>query len=89
MHSLTAMVQTPSKALTLDEFLKLPETQPASEFVEGRIIQKPIPQGKHSTVQLDLGADINQYWAHALTLQSVSPAIGNDSDQLTLLPPES
>jgi len=60
MHSLTAMVQTPSKSLTLDEFLKLPETQPASEFIEGRIIQKPMPQGKHSTVQLDLGADINR-----------------------------
>ncbi|BAZ31192.1 hypothetical protein NIES4074_36640 [Cylindrospermum sp. NIES-4074] len=53
------MVQTPTKLLTLDEFLKLPETKPASEFIDGQIIQKPMPQGKHSTVQLDLGADIN------------------------------
>ena len=55
----TAMVQIPTKPLTLDEFLKLPESKPASEFIEGQIIQKPMPQGKHSTVQLDLGAGVN------------------------------
>jgi Uma2 family endonuclease len=54
------MVQIPTKPLTLEEFLQLPETKPASEFIDGQIIQKPMPQGKHSTVQLDLGADINQ-----------------------------
>jgi Uma2 family endonuclease len=53
------MVQTPTKPLTLHEFLKLPETKPASEFIDGQIIQKPMPQGKHSTVQLDLGASVN------------------------------
>jgi Uma2 family endonuclease len=53
------MVQTPTKPLTLEEFLQLPETKPASEFINGQIIQKPMPQGKHSTVQGDLGADIN------------------------------
>lgn len=53
------MIQTPTKTLTLEEFLKLPETKPASEFIAGKIIQKPMPQGKHSTLQLDLGADIN------------------------------
>jgi Uma2 family endonuclease len=59
LFSRLAMVQTPTKAITLDEFLKLPETKPASEFIDGHIIQKPMPQGKHSTVQLDLGANIN------------------------------
>ncbi|MGG6269070.1 Uma2 family endonuclease [Leptolyngbya sp. AN03gr2] len=54
------MVQTPIKPLTLEEFLQLPETKPASEFIDGQMIQKPMPQGKHSTVQLDLGAGINQ-----------------------------
>ncbi|NJN87078.1 MAG: Uma2 family endonuclease [Leptolyngbyaceae cyanobacterium SL_7_1] len=53
------MVQTPTKPISLDEFLKLPETKPASEFIDGQIIQKPMPQGKHSSVQLDLGAAIN------------------------------
>ncbi|MBE9200500.1 MULTISPECIES: Uma2 family endonuclease [unclassified Nodularia (in: cyanobacteria)] len=53
------MVQTPTKSLTLEEFLQQPETKPASEFIDGQIIQKPMPQGKHSTLQVDLGADIN------------------------------
>jgi len=30
--------------LTLEEFLKLPETKPASEYIGGQIIQKPMPQ---------------------------------------------
>ena len=48
------MVQTAIKSIALEAFLKLPETKPASEFVDGRIIQKPMPQGKHSTIQRDL-----------------------------------
>jgi Uma2 family endonuclease len=53
------MVQTSTKLLTLDEFLKLPETKPASEFIDNQIVQKPMPQGKHSTVQSDLVSAIN------------------------------
>ncbi len=34
----------------LEEFLQLPETKPASEFIDGKIIQKPIPQGEHSQI---------------------------------------
>jgi Uma2 family endonuclease len=49
----TPMVQAPTKPLTLDQFLQLPETKPASEFINGHIIQKPMPQGKHSTIQSD------------------------------------
>ncbi len=29
--------------LTLEEFLQQPETKPASEFVDGRVEQKPMP----------------------------------------------
>lgn len=53
------MVQVPSKSLTLEEFLRLPETKPASEYIEGQITQKPMPQGKHSRVQGELLAAIN------------------------------
>ncbi|NJO11483.1 MAG: Uma2 family endonuclease [Leptolyngbyaceae cyanobacterium SL_1_1] len=53
------MVQTPAKPLTLNEFLQLPETKPASEFIDGQIIQKPMPQGKHSTLQGDLVPAVN------------------------------
>jgi Uma2 family endonuclease len=45
------MVQSPAKPLTLEDFLKLPETKPASEYIDGEIIQKPMPQGKHSRIQ--------------------------------------
>lgn len=53
------MVQVPSKSLTLEEFLRLPETKPASEYIEGQILQKPMPQGKHSRIQGELLAAIN------------------------------
>ena len=46
--------------ISLDGFLKLPETKPAFEFIDGQIIQKPMPQGKHSRIQSKLCATINQ-----------------------------
>jgi Uma2 family endonuclease len=53
------MVHTPSKPVTLEEFLKLPETKPASEYINGQIIQKPMPQGEHSTIRGELVTAIN------------------------------
>ncbi len=53
------MVQAPSKILTLEEFLQQPETKPASEYIDGQIIYKPMPQGKHSSVQGELVPAIN------------------------------
>ena len=49
-----------TSALTLKEFLKLPETKPASEYIDGKIQQKPMPQGKHSRLQTCLSTAINQ-----------------------------
>ena len=54
------MIQAPSKALTLAEFLQLPETKPTSEYIDGQIIQKPMPQGKHSVIQGELVPEINR-----------------------------
>ncbi|MBW4614130.1 MAG: Uma2 family endonuclease [Desmonostoc vinosum HA7617-LM4] len=54
------MVKSPTKPLTLEEFLKLPETKPASEYINGQVIQKPMPQGKHSKLQGKLVTGINQ-----------------------------
>ncbi|MBE9065699.1 Uma2 family endonuclease [Leptolyngbya cf. ectocarpi LEGE 11479] len=48
------MVQTRVQSLTLDAFLKLPETQPASEFINNQLVQKPMPQGEHSLLQVAL-----------------------------------
>ena len=44
----------------LEEFLKLPETKPASEFINGEIIQKDMPQGEHSRLQAKLCTVINE-----------------------------
>ncbi len=54
------MTTTLNPQMTLTEFLKLPETKPASEFINGRIYQKPMPQGKHSRLQLKLCNAVNQ-----------------------------
>jgi len=54
------MVQVPDKAMMLEEFLKRPETKPASEFIDGKVVQKPMPQGKHSRLQGKLVTAINQ-----------------------------
>lgn len=53
------MVKTPTKNLTLEEFLHLPETKPASEYINNQILQKPMPQGKHSRIQGELILVIN------------------------------
>ena len=51
--------QLPIK-LTLGEFLQLPETKPAGEYIDGAIYPKPMPQGKHSTLQIRLTTAINR-----------------------------
>jgi Uma2 family endonuclease len=57
------MVQAPQRPttalLTLEDFLAMPETKPASEFVDGKIFQKPMPQGKHSAIQSELVPTVN------------------------------
>lgn len=48
-----------SKTLTLEEFLQLPETKPANEFIAGEIIQKTMPKGRHSRLLGKLCSEIN------------------------------
>ncbi|MEB3181611.1 MAG: Uma2 family endonuclease [Nostocaceae cyanobacterium] len=52
-------IQSPPQ-LSLAEFLELPETKPASEYINGKIYQKPMPKGKHSAIQTFLAPNINQ-----------------------------
>lgn len=54
------MTITAIRPITIDEFLQLPETKPASEFIHGQIIQKPMPQGEHSLLQGTLCQTISQ-----------------------------
>lgn len=51
---------TIAASLTLEEFLQLPETKPAREFVEGKTSQKPMAQGKHSRLQFKFCDVVNQ-----------------------------
>ncbi len=46
--------------ISLDEFLRSPETKPASEYINGQVYQKPMPQGEHSTLQGRLIVAINE-----------------------------
>jgi len=47
-------------SLSLQEFLQQPETKPASEYIDGEIIQKPMPKRRHSRLQGKLCAIINE-----------------------------
>ncbi|BAQ63041.1 hypothetical protein GM3708_3447 [Geminocystis sp. NIES-3708] len=53
------VVTKPQIQLTLEDFLALKETKPVSEFINGEIHQKPIPQGIHSSLQVDVCEAIN------------------------------
>ena len=54
------MIQALPKTITLEEFLKLPETKPASEYLDGNIIQKPMPKSRHSRLQSKLLKAVNE-----------------------------
>jgi Uma2 family endonuclease len=45
--------------MTLEEFLELPEEEPALEYIDGMVTQKVPPQGKHARLQPWLCARIN------------------------------
>lgn len=49
--------------LSLKEFLAMPETEPASEYICGEVIQKPMPDQAHALLQLYLGSLILNYLA--------------------------
>jgi len=53
-------LETSTNTLLIEEFLALPETKPASEYIDDQIYQKPMPQGKHSTLQAEIVMAINQ-----------------------------
>lgn len=50
----------PQTQSLVQDFLELSETKPASEFINGKTYQKPIPQFQHSRIQGKLYQAINQ-----------------------------
>jgi Uma2 family endonuclease len=56
------MIQTPVKPerpTALEDFLALPETNPAQEFINGKIYTKPSPEGEHSLLRGTLICKLN------------------------------
>jgi Uma2 family endonuclease len=45
--------------LSLEEFLALPETKPAKEYINGKTYQKPMPQTQHSRLATKFAGVIN------------------------------
>ena len=64
------MVQTPVRQITLAEFLALPDTKPASEYIDGEIIQKPMPQTQHSVIQGRLFLELTLAWSETAIAQA-------------------
>lgn len=54
------VLTNPTAKISLDEFLQMPETKPASEYINGQVYQKPMPQGQHSILRGSLIAAINE-----------------------------
>ncbi len=54
------MTPTTTQPLSLNQFLSQPETKPASEYIDGKIYQKPMPGGQHSVIQGELCGAINK-----------------------------
>lgn len=49
------------RRMTLEEFLELPEEEPALEYMDGMVSQKVSPQGQHSLLQYVLIELINRF----------------------------
>lgn len=58
---MVAIVSQIPEKISLKDFLLLSETKPYLEYLNyGEIRQKPMPQGEHSTIQIELASWINQ-----------------------------
>ena len=62
--------------LTLDEFLALPETKPATEFWNDQPKEKPMPTAKHSIIQTKLAAKLD------VATEAEQPRLGRAMSEL-------
>jgi Uma2 family endonuclease len=47
--------------LTLDEFMRMEQTEPASEYACGEVMRKPMPDGPHAAIQFFLAVVLGPY----------------------------
>jgi len=55
----SSITYSQENTLMIEEFLALPETKPANDFIDGQIYQKTMPQGQHSILQAQIVTSIN------------------------------
>lgn len=55
------MTTTAKRTLTLEEFLARPETKPYSEYIDGEVVRKAMPNRKHARLQKWLLLVLEQY----------------------------
>ena len=60
MGRYTAKVSTKTR-VSLEEFLAMPETKPYKEFVDGEVVEKPMPVPAHGQLVVDLITETNLY----------------------------
>jgi Uma2 family endonuclease len=51
----------PTRHMTLEEFLEMPEREPPLEYLFGRVTQKVSPQGKHGRLEYAICSSINGF----------------------------
>ena len=61
--------------ISKEQFLEIPETKPASEYINGEIFPKSMPQGEHSLEAnaISLAKAIGSHWA--LKIVSIGSAM--------------
>ena len=52
-------IEKHTNTISLEEFLALPETKPASEYINGKTYRKPMPQTQHSRLATKFAGVIN------------------------------
>ncbi len=62
------------QGLTLEQFLKLPEREPALEYADGVVTQKVAPKARHSRLQYKLAEWFNR-WAEPRRLAFAFPEL--------------
>ena len=71
--------------LSLTDFLALPEEEPALEYFDGEVVQKPMPDGEHSRIQATFVRLIDNY-AIPLRLAASFPELRGRYDDNSLVP---
>ena len=73
------------KPMTLEEFLELPEEEPALEFEDGKVTQKVSPKGRHSVLQLAVAEAFNRF-AKPRKLAYAFPELRSTYGTVSLVP---